>query len=76
MNFMVLHKQMCCIKLLHGFMKLKRLLKSSKMFKFHRNWKLHLMLRIPALRFEVLHSSVSLVGCKDRNLLAIRSFGS
>lgn len=33
-----------------------------------------LMLHIPALRFEVLHSRVSLVGCKDRNLLAIWSF--
>lgn len=29
---------------------------------------------LPALRFKVLHSRVSLVGCKDGNLLAIRSF--
>lgn len=74
MNFTVLPKQISCTKLLHGFMKLRRLLKKSRMFKFHANWKLYLMLLIPALRFEVLHSSVSLIRCKDRNLLAIRSF--
>lgn len=33
-----------------------------------------LMSSIPALRFEVLHSCVSLVGGQDGNLLTIRSF--
>lgn len=32
------------------------------------------MLSVPALRFEVLHGRVSLVGCQDGNLLAVRSF--
>lgn len=33
-----------------------------------------LMSSVPALRFEVLHSCVSLVGGQDGNLLTIRSF--
>lgn len=43
---------------------------------FHTNCRLRLLSSVPALRFEVLHGRVSLVGCKDRNLLSVRSFSS
>lgn len=61
---------------LHGFIKLRGLLKMGRTTSiiFHSNWRPYLMLSVPALRFEVLHGRVSLVGCKDGNLLAVRSF--
>lgn len=61
---------------LRGFIKLRGLLKIGRTTSiiFHSNWRPYLMSSVPALRFKVLHGRVSLVGCKDGNLLAVRSF--